>query len=146
MVNVGCSAEYRTVAPGRLGSRSVVESDAVAKGLRPYGTLITHGMVLAEKGKKMSKSLGNIVGPSTIVLGGSDKKKDPAYGADLLRFWAASIEYKNDMSIGRTSLSQTAEAMHKIRNSARFVLGNIMDGDVLRDFERVERNNMGFVE
>ncbi|KAF5343200.1 hypothetical protein D9757_015000 [Collybiopsis confluens] len=130
----------------QIGSRSVVESDAVAKGLRPYGTLITHGMVLAEKGKKMSKSLGNIVGPSTIVLGGSDKKKDPAYGADLLRFWAASIEYKNDMSIGRTSLSQTAEAMHKIRNSARFVLGNIMDGDVLRDFERVERNNMGFMK
>ncbi|KAF5377715.1 hypothetical protein D9757_009399 [Collybiopsis confluens] len=120
----------------QIGSRSVVESDAVAKGLRPYGTLITHGMVLAEKGKKMSKSLA-------ISL---DKKKDPAYGADLLRFWAASIEYKNDMSIGRTSLSQTAEAMHKIRNSARFVLGNIMDGDVLRDFERVERNNMGFVE
>ncbi|KAF5390104.1 hypothetical protein D9757_003845 [Collybiopsis confluens] len=128
------------------GSTSVVDSDAVANALSPYGTLITHGMVLDEQGKKMSKSLGNIVSPLTIVLGGSDKKKDPAYGADLLRLWAASVEYKNDMSIGRTSLAQTAEAMRKIRNSARFILGNIGDGDALREFERVERKDMGLVE
>ncbi|KIK70190.1 hypothetical protein GYMLUDRAFT_34677 [Collybiopsis luxurians FD-317 M1] len=112
----------------------------------PYGTLITHGMVLDEKGKKMSKSLGNIVSPLTIVLGGSDKNKDPAYGADLLRLWAASVEYTNDMSIGRTSLTQTAEAMRKIRNSARFILGNLRDGEVLRDFKRVEQEELGLVE
>ncbi|KAJ3799765.1 tRNA synthetases class I-domain-containing protein [Lentinula aff. detonsa] len=113
----------------------------------PYGTLITHGMVLDEKGKKMSKSLGNIVSPLTIVLGGGGKKiKDPAYGADILRLWAASVDYKNDMSIGRTSLKQTAEAMRKIRNSARFMLGNIGDGRAMEGFERVERKDMGLIE
>ncbi|KAJ3729726.1 isoleucyl-tRNA synthetase [Lentinula raphanica] len=134
-----------------IGSASALDDSAevtspVEKSRSPYGALITHGMVLDEKGKKMSKSLGNIVSPLTIVLGGSDKKKDPAYGADILRLWAASVEYKNDMSIGRTSLTQTAESMRKIRNSARFILGNIGDGDVLEGLERVERKDMGLIE
>ncbi|KAG9311700.1 hypothetical protein JVU11DRAFT_7938 [Chiua virens] len=91
----------------------------------PYGTLITHGMVLDEAGKKMSKSLGNVVSPLTVINGGADKKRDPAYGADVLRLWAATVEYWRDMSIGPTVLAQTAESMRKIRNSARFMLGNI---------------------
>ncbi|KAK7462821.1 isoleucine-tRNA ligase [Stygiomarasmius scandens] len=112
----------------------------------PYGTLITHGMVLDEKGKKMSKSLGNIISPLTIVHGGKDKKKEPAYGADILRLWAATVEYWNDMSIGPTVLSQTAESMRKVRNSARFLLGNLNvdvgDGRV----ERVGREELGLAE
>ncbi|KAH0834854.1 isoleucyl-tRNA synthetase [Lanmaoa asiatica] len=91
----------------------------------PYGTLITHGMVLDEAGKKMSKSLGNVVSPLTVINGGADKKQDPAYGADVLRLWAATVEYWRDMSIGPTVLAQTAESVRKIRNSARFLLGNI---------------------
>ncbi|KAF9068914.1 isoleucyl-tRNA synthetase [Rhodocollybia butyracea] len=122
-----------------VASASVEDS----KPESPYGTLITHGMVLDEKGKKMSKSLGNIVSPLTIVLGGADKNKDPAYGADLLRLWVASVEYKNDMSIGRTSLTQTAEAIRKIRNSARFMLGNIGN---IQELRPVERKEMGLIE
>ncbi|TRM57523.1 tRNA synthetases class I-domain-containing protein [Schizophyllum amplum] len=90
----------------------------------PYETLITHGMVLDQQGKKMSKSLGNIVSPLSVVLGGKDKKAEPAYGADTLRLWAATVEYWHDMSIGPVVLSQTAETMRRIRNSVRFILGN----------------------
>ncbi|KAF8067764.1 tRNA synthetases class I-domain-containing protein [Lyophyllum atratum] len=112
----------------------------------PYGTLITHGMVLDQAGKKMSKSLGNIISPLTVVLGGKDKKKDPAYGADVLRLWAATVEYWRDMSIGPTVLAQANESMRKIRNSARFMLGNIGDEETRRQLERVPREEMGLAE
>ena len=111
----------------------------------PYHHLITHGMVLDEQGKKMSKSLGNIISPMTIIHGGKDKKKDPAYGADLLRLWAATVEYGSDMSIGPKVLSQTAGKLRKIRNSTRFLLGNIQDGKIFRKIERVERKDLGLV-
>ncbi|KAG5645509.1 hypothetical protein DXG03_005919 [Asterophora parasitica] len=112
----------------------------------PYGTLITHGMVLDEAGKKMSKSLGNIISPLTVVLGGKDKKKDPAYGADVLRLWAATVEFWRDMSVGPTVLAQAAESMRKIRNSARFMLGNIGDEDTRRQLVRVPRKELGLAE
>ncbi|KAJ7057865.1 tRNA synthetases class I-domain-containing protein [Mycena amicta] len=67
----------------------------------PYGTLITHGMVLDHKGKKMSKSRGNVRSPMTIVNGGSDLNKDPAYGADVLRYWIGSVDYWNDTFLGQ---------------------------------------------
>lgn len=111
----------------------------------PYRDLLTHGMVLDETGKKMSKSLGNIVSPMTVIRGGKDKKKDPAYGADVLRLWAATVEYWRDMAIGPKVLSQAAESMRKIRNSTRFILGNLGDGAALKDFERVPRNELGLV-
>ncbi|KAG6816435.1 hypothetical protein H0H87_006097 [Tephrocybe sp. NHM501043] len=109
----------------------------------PYGSLITHGMVLDQSGKKMSKSLGNIISPLTIVLGGKDRKKEPAYGADVLRLWAATVEYWRDMSIGPTVLRQVAESLRKIRNSARFMLGSINDDT---SFGRVPREEMGLAE
>ncbi|KAF8999113.1 tRNA synthetases class I-domain-containing protein [Cyathus striatus] len=110
----------------------------------PYSTLITHGMVLDEKGKKMSKSLGNIISPLTIVYGGEVRQeKQPVYGADILRLWAATVEYWRDMSIGSTVLAQTAENMRKIRNSARFCLGNMGNTEAM---ERVPRSEMGLAE
>ncbi|KAF5383170.1 hypothetical protein D9615_005042 [Tricholomella constricta] len=112
----------------------------------PYGTLITHGMVLDQVGKKMSKSLGNIISPLTIVLGGKDKKKDPAYGADVLRLWAATVEYWRDMSVGPTVLAQAAESMRKIRNSARFMLGTVGDEETRRQLQRVPREELGLAE
>ncbi|GLB39107.1 putative class-I aminoacyl-tRNA synthetase family protein [Lyophyllum shimeji] len=117
-----------------------------AQRVSPYGALITHGMVLDQAGKKMSKSLGNIISPLTVVLGGKDKKKDPAYGADVLRLWAATVEYWRDMSIGPTVLAQAAESMRKIRNSARFMLSNIGDEDSRRNLVRVPREEMGLAE
>ncbi|KAL1731081.1 hypothetical protein EV714DRAFT_271968 [Schizophyllum commune] len=91
----------------------------------PYKTLITHGMVLDQHGKTMSKSLGNMISPLSIVLGGKHKKAEPACGADTLRLWAAIVEYWHDMSIDPVVLSQTEETMRRIRNSVHIILSNI---------------------
>ncbi|KDQ60188.1 hypothetical protein JAAARDRAFT_598772 [Jaapia argillacea MUCL 33604] len=112
----------------------------------PYGTLITHGMVLDPVGKKMSKSLGNIVSPMTILHGGKDKKKEPAYGADILRLWVATVEYWRDAAIGSLILVQCSESMRKIRNSARFMLGNLNDGKDLVNLQRVSRSEMSLLD
>lgn len=99
----------------------------------PYKTVLTHGFVLDEQGRKMSKSLGNIVDPQVIIDGGKDQKKDPPYGADVLRLWASSVDYSADMSIGKTSLKQMGDVRGKIRNTARFLLGNLHDFDPAQD-------------
>ncbi|KAH7907567.1 tRNA synthetases class I-domain-containing protein [Hygrophoropsis aurantiaca] len=109
----------------------------------PYGTLITHGMVLDEAGIKMSKSLGNVVSPMSVINGGKDLKKEPAYGADVLRLWAATVEYWRDMSIGPTTLAQSAQSLKKIRNSARFILGNIGERAQLQP---VRKEDLGLAE
>ncbi|KAG6872580.1 hypothetical protein C0995_008647 [Termitomyces sp. Mi166 len=122
---------------------AISSAPADAPGVSPYGTLITHGMVLDQAGKKMSKSLGNIISPLTIVLGGKDQKREPVYGADVLRLWAATVEYWRDMSIGPTVLAQVAESLRKIRNSARFMLGSVGDNT---SFQRVPREELGLAE
>ncbi|KAF9365674.1 hypothetical protein BGX34_009009 [Mortierella sp. NVP85] len=94
-------------------------------GKAPYGTLITHGFLLDEKGFKQSKSLGNTVDPAVVIFGGKNLQKDPAYGMDVLRLWAASSEYTKDIAIGKTILSQVAESVRKFRITARFMLGNL---------------------
>jgi isoleucyl-tRNA synthetase len=72
-------------------------------------------------------------------------KKEPAYGADILRLWSASVEYWRDMSLGPTVLSQTAETYRKIRNSARFALGNIDGVEGRAVVEKVPREQLGLV-
>ncbi|CAG8499014.1 1003_t:CDS:10 [Cetraspora pellucida] len=91
----------------------------------PFSTVITHGFVLDEQGRKMSKSLGNVVDPKTITNGGKNREKEPAYGVDILRLWAASSDYTKDVSIGKTVMSQVGENLRKYRNTARFMLGNL---------------------
>ncbi len=93
----------------------------------PYQAVLTHGFVLDEKGQKMSKSLGNVIDPMLIINGGKDKKQEPAYGADVLRLWVASVDYTSDVPIGKTILSQMADVSRKIRNTARFLLSNLYD-------------------
>lgn len=95
--------------------------------IAPYKTVLTHGFVLDEKGNKMSKSLGNVVDPLIIIEGGNNKKQEPAYGADILRLWACSIDYSADVRIGKNILQQLADIYRKIRNTARFLLGNLHD-------------------
>ncbi|KAF9523263.1 tRNA synthetases class I-domain-containing protein [Crepidotus variabilis] len=102
----------------------------------PYGSLLTHGMVLDEKGRKMSKSLGNIVSPMTLIQS----------GPDMLRLWAATVEYWRDMSIGKTVISQVTESLRKLRNTARFCLGNMGDLETLEIMERVPKSEMGLAE
>ncbi|KAG8947207.1 isoleucine-tRNA ligase [Tulasnella sp. 424] len=119
----------------------------VGKEVAPYRDLITHGFVLDDKGKKMSKSDGNIISPLTIINGGQNKKKDPAYGADLLRLWAASVEYGRDVSIGPKVLAQSAETLRKLRNTVRFMLANLKDGDAVRgDFRRATKEELSLID
>lgn len=73
-----------------------------------------------------------------------DRKRQPAYGADVLRLWVASVEHWRDMSIGPTVISQATESLRKIRNSARFMLGNIGD-KTLSPLERVLKAEFGLV-
>ncbi|KAG0283633.1 hypothetical protein BGZ96_011972 [Linnemannia gamsii] len=94
-------------------------------GKAPFGTLITHGFLLDAKGFKQSKSLGNTVDPAIVINGGKNLVKEPAYGTDVLRLWAASSEYTKDIAIGSTILQQVAEGMRKFRTTARFMLGNL---------------------
>lgn len=94
------------------------------RGQAPYKTVLTHGMVIDLEGRKMSKSLGNGIAPDDII------KK---YGADVLRLWVASSDYQTDVRISNEILKQLSESYRKIRNTARFILGNIGDFDPNKD-------------
>ena len=107
---------------------SLLTSVAV-NGCAPYKTVLTHGFVLDEQGYKMSKSLGNVVDPMVIINGGKNQKEEPPYGADVLRLWVSSVDYSSDMRLGKTVLKQMADVYRKIRNTARFLLGNLHDFD-----------------
>ncbi len=111
---------------------SLLTSVAV-NGIAPYKTVLTHGFVLDEKGHKMSKSLGNIVDPNVIINGGKNQKQEPPYGADLLRLWVSSVDYSSDIRVGKTILKQLFDIYRKIRNTARFLLGNLHDFDPEKD-------------
>ena len=89
-----------------------------AKGGAPYRTCIVHGFVLDEKGRGMSKSLGNFVEPEEIIS---------KNGAEILRLWAAMLNYKEDAKFGDETLQRLVEAYRKIRNTWRFLLGNVHD-------------------
>ena len=93
----------------------------------PYKTVLTHGFVLDEKGFKMSKSLGNVIDPLQVIEGGTNKKLEPAYGADVLRLWVASVDYSGDVNIGPNIIKQTFESYRKLRNTARYLIGNLAD-------------------
>jgi isoleucyl-tRNA synthetase len=107
---------------------SLLTSVAV-NGHAPYKTVLTHGFVLDEQGRKMSKSMGNVVDPYTVIEGGKNQKEEPPYGADILRLWVSSVDYSNDVPIGKNILKQMSDVYRKIRNTARFLLGNLHDFD-----------------
>lgn len=86
----------------------------------PYKAVLTHGFIVDGEGKKMSKSVGNVVAPREIV----DK-----YGADILRLWVASTDYRNDIRISETIIRNLTESYRRIRNTARYLLGNLYDFD-----------------
>ena len=113
--------------------QSSLLTSVATQGVAPYQTVLTHGFVLDEKGYKMSKSMGNVVDPAVIINGGKNQKKEPAYGADILRLWASSVDYSADVPIGQGILKQLADAYRKIRNTVRFLLGNLHDFDPKTD-------------
>jgi len=111
---------------------SLLTSVAV-NGVAPYKTVLTHGFTLDEQGRKQSKSLGNIVDPRVVINGGKNQKKEPPYGADVLRLWVSSVDYTSDVPLGMNILKQMADVRQKIRNTARFLLGNLHDFDPQKD-------------
>ncbi len=90
------------------------------KGRAPYRGVLTHGFTLDEKGMKMSKSLGNTIVPETVVQ---------QYGADILRLWVAQVDFTNDQRIGPEILKGTADSYRRLRNTLRFILGNLAGFD-----------------
>lgn len=101
--------------------QSSLLTSVATKGKAPYKEVVTHGYVVDEKGRKMSKSLGNGIDPMELIN---------EFGADILRLWALSSDYTSDVSISKGIIKQVAEVYRKIRNTARFILGNISDFDV----------------
>ena len=95
----------------------------------PYKTVLTHGFALDENGRKMSKSLGNVVDPNIVINGGANQKINPAYGADVLRLWVSSVDYSVDVPIGSNILKQLSDVYRKVRNTARYLIGNLHDYD-----------------
>ena len=115
--------------PGRLGPASrlvpVLAADRRGdrQGARPYRQCLTHGFTVDEQGRKMSKSLGNGIEPQDIMK---------TLGADILRLWIASADYSNEMSLSQEILKRNADAYRRIRNTARFLLGNLHGFDPAR--------------
>lgn len=106
-------------------------STAVAvTGQPPYRAVLTHGFLVDEQGRKMSKSLGNVVDPLKVIK---------QMGADILRLWVSSADYRSDLAASPNILKQITEAYRKIRNTCRFLLGNLYDFDPAKDMVPYEK-------
>jgi isoleucyl-tRNA synthetase len=107
--------------------QSSLLTSVATNGIAPYKMVLTHGFILDEQGRKMSKSEGNTFDPAVIIEGGKNQQKEPPYGADILRLWVSSVDYSADVPLGPNILKQLNEVRNKIRNTARFLLGNLHD-------------------
>ncbi len=96
----------------------------------PYQTILTHGFVIDIKGQKMSKSLGNVIAPEKIIQ---------TFGADILRLWASSVDYRYDMNVSDEILTRNSESYRRIRNTARFLLSNLNGFDPEKDLIPAEK-------
>lgn len=93
-------------------------------GKAPYKSVLTHGFTVDEQGRKMSKSLGNVVAPQKVIS---------TLGADVLRLWVSSADYSGEIAISDNLLKRTADAYRRIRNTARYLLGSLHGFDPVRD-------------
>ncbi|MBE5822268.1 MAG: isoleucine--tRNA ligase [Clostridiales bacterium] len=100
--------------------QSSILTAVATNGVSPYKEVLTHGFITDGEGRKMSKSLGNGISPQEIV---------DEYGADILRLWVLSSDFKADVGVSKDILKQTSEVYRKIRNTARYILGNTADFD-----------------
>jgi len=115
---------------------SLLESCGTRKRA-PYESVLSHGFVVDGKGLKMSKSTGNVISPNDILQ---------KYGADILRVWVTASNYAEDLRIDYSILEQHAEAYRKIRNTFRYLLGNLNDKFSEIDFKKVDLNNLPELE
>ena len=88
------------------------------RGVPPYKEVLTHGYVVDGEGKKMSKSIGNVIAPDEVI---------EKYGAEILRMWVASVDYREDVRMSDEILSRQVDAYRRIRNTCRYLLGNLSD-------------------
>jgi isoleucyl-tRNA synthetase len=93
------------------------------EGRAPYDLVLTHGFTLDGQGRKMSKTLGNVVAPEEVIT---------QHGAELLRLWVAAEDYREDVRVSKEILAQQVEAYRRLRNTARFLLSNLFDFDPAR--------------
>ena len=107
------------------------------RGRAPYESILSHGFVVDGKGLKMSKSLGNVIAPEDIL------KK---FGADILRIWVASSNYEEDLRIDNSIIEQHAESYRKIRNTFRYLLGNLNDEFKYINLEKLQINELPELE
>ena len=107
------------------------------RGKAPFESILSHGFVVDGKGMKMSKSMGNVISPEDILKN---------YGADILRVWVAASDYAEDLRIDKSILTQHAESYRKIRNTFRFMLGNLKDEFKEQDFEKLNLNDLDELE
>ncbi|MWV11771.1 isoleucine--tRNA ligase [Pseudomonas sp. R-28-1W-6] len=99
-------------------------------GHAPYKALLTHGFVVDENGRKMSKSLGNVVAPQEV---------NDSLGADIMRLWVSSTDYSGEMAVSKVILQRSADAYRRIRNTTRFLLSNLNGFDPAKDLLPVEQ-------
>jgi len=107
------------------------------RGTAPYKSILTHGFVVDGKGQKMSKSLGNVVAPEEII------KRN---GADILRLWVVASDYSEDLRIDQSIITQHSESYRKIRNTLRFILGNIFDEFSFKEIENIKFENLDILD
>ena len=104
--------------------QSSLLTSVATNGIAPYKQVLTHGWTIDKEGKKMSKSLGNGISPQDVIK---------EYGADILRLWVLSSDYQSDVSLSKDILKQITEVYRKMRNTARYILGNTSDFDPDKD-------------
>ncbi|KAK1328081.1 hypothetical protein QTO34_012504 [Cnephaeus nilssonii] len=105
--------------------QSSLLTSVAARKKAPFKTVVVHGFTLGEKGEKMSKSLGNVIDPDVVINGGQDQGKEPPYGADVLRWWVAASNVFTEVTLGPSALNAAREDISKLRNTLRFLLGNV---------------------
>ena len=113
--------------------QSSLLTSVAAYGRAPYKAVCVHGWVVDGKGEKMSKSKGNTILPEQVIK---------QYGADVLRLWVASLDYHSDIRVSDDILKQISESYRKIRNTARFMLGNIGEADFNADTDAVPLSDL----
>ncbi|XP_056248907.1 isoleucine--tRNA ligase, mitochondrial isoform X1 [Seriola aureovittata] len=121
---------------------SLLTSVAV-RNKAPYKSLVVHGFAISEQGEKMSKSLGNVVDPDTVINGGKDNGL-PAYGADVLRWWVAESNIFSEVQIGPSALNSARDSIGKLRNTLKFLLGNLHGFDPLT--QAVDSKEMHYID
>lgn len=107
-------------------------------GVAPYRNVVSHGFIMDDKNQKFSKSLGNGVAPQDVIK---------QYGADILRLWVGTVAYQSDVKISMDLIKQVAESYRKIRNTFKFLLGNLNDGSLGKfDIYKDKANELSLID